>query len=234
MTNQQIQNYQNLGILKPMATSGEYRFKRPLQISVPKKIIDRLKSIYIKNGERGGVMAFAPNGNNKIICVDFIEVENMAKNSFNYIPNEAFFNSAITQILNKGFLPIVVHTHPTELGFSQYDSKRVQFYLKSSKPDRIIARNGVVPFLNMPECIFVQDERFNGGFALNFFTGGIFPQSVTSLTSLQFVSLGIGIISYFMKNKIFTLASGAVFFTDFVRKPKYSLDNGGLRVTLSV
>lgn len=234
MEQKQIDNYVNLGILKPMVLdSGEYRLQRPLNITIPKRILDKLANTYIPNGEKGGILAFRGNGNSAIICDLFIEVPNISNNAFSYEPNSVIFNAAVDSVLKLQYLPVVIHTHPTNLGFDKYDSKRVQFFLKSSKPDRQLARNGIVPFLNMPEAIFVKDERLNGGFGLNFFTGGIFPQSITALTSLQIGSVAVGAVGYGI-NKAITALAAMAFGIDFIRKPKYYLQSdGSLLVTLT-
>lgn len=231
MKESQLQNYVQSGILREQINGlGDYRFRRPLNILIPKYVLDSLASVYEENREHGGILEFKPSGVQAVTCVGFINIPNEAKTTYNFEPNANLFNAAVNEVLNSGNLPVVVHTHPTKLGIGNYDSKAVKFYLRSSKPDRAVSRNGIVPFLNLPEAIFVKDERLNGGFGLNFFTGGVFPASVNSLTSLQWVAVAV---VFLMPSVIFLAV--VLFFAEYARKPKYFLNtDGSLVVKLSI
>jgi hypothetical protein len=232
MNAEKLQNYLNLKILKKQS-SEEYRLQRPLTITITKKVIDYLKKIYIENGEKGGLFSAYPVGRGALVINDFFEVPNVAAKSYNYNPVVSLFNSVVNDIIQKGDLPFAIHTHPIKLGFEAYDSKRSKFYLKSSPQDRAIARAGLVPYFNFPEAIFVKDSRLKGGFGINFYTGTIFPASTTALTTLQWVSGGVALLSLGY-NKLISAIGAGVFGFDFFRRPKYTmLANGDLRIDLS-
>lgn len=227
-----LKNYLDRKIIKKQSTD-EYRLQRPLSITITKKVIDQLKAIYQENNEKGGLFEAYGVGKGMIVIDDFIEVPNISAKSYNYNPVPSLFNNVVNEIIQRGGLPFAIHTHPVRLGFDAYDSKRSKFYLKSSPQDRAIARAGLVPYFNFPEAIFVKDSRLKGGFGINFYTGTIFPASTTALTTLQWVSGGVALLSLGY-SPVITAISAGVFGFDFLRKPKYSqLTNGDLRIDLS-
>lgn len=232
---QSLEYLVSLGYIR-LSPSNEYQLKRPVKIVVKNNVIEALKKVYQKNYEQGGVMELRPLTKGVLICDNFIFVKNTSVNSYSYAPNMALLNSKVFEVTDRGNLPVVIHTHPTEIGIHAYDRKRVQFFLKSSRPDRVISRN-TNEVLNMPEAIFVKDTRFgNQQYALNFFTGGIFPQSVSALSTNQIIALSIAAIGMLfnkISRKILVLLAG-LFFFEFYRRPDYTyLPNGDLEVKLT-
>ena len=217
-------------------TGNKYRLNRPVRITIKKSVIDTLKSIYVPSAERGGILVLETVGVSELVCNQFILVENKSVQDSSYNPDKIAFNNAIQSIIDSGNLPLAVHTHPTELGFHGYDNKRAKFYLGSSKPDRLIARNSNYDSLYMPEAIFVKDERFKTGFGLSLYEGTIFPNSITAISDLQ-LALSVGTGYLMLKNKLtrklLYLLTG-VFLFEFVRRPKYlTLENGDLQIKVS-
>lgn len=166
---QVLENFKNAGVLKVDST-GIYRLKTPISVVIPRDVIADLKLIYLPNYEKGGIMAASVYGRGLIIK-QFFEVPNASINSYSYSPNASAFVNRYNYILEQGFLPIVIHTHPTKIGLSHYDSRQPMMYQNSSSADRKIARNGIIDLLRMPEAIFVADNRLEGGFSVNFYSG---------------------------------------------------------------
>jgi hypothetical protein len=225
MTQEQIDAYLVRKILRKQG-QNEYRLRRPLQITVRSGVITQLLAMYPDTYEAGGILEAEIAGNGSLVIDRFHEVPNVAVKSYNYQPHYYNWENTIGMILERGNLPIPLHTHPRRLGIESYDSKRAKFYLKSSKADRHIARNGVTDYLNLPEAIFVKEAGLENGFGLVFYTGTIFPGSVTALTTLQYVALGAAALAFGRNNLLFGLASGAFVF-DFVRHPEYKLEKSG-------
>lgn len=232
MNAERLKTYLDKKIIKKQS-ADEYRLQRPLTKIIRKKVIDHLKDIYLENAEKGGLLESYAGGKSTLVFDSFLEVPNVSAKAYNYNPIASQFNGVVNDIIQRGGLPFAVHTHPIRLGIEAYDSKRSKFYLKSSPQDRAIARAGLVPYFNFPEAIFVKDSRLKGGYGLNFYTGTIFPASTTALTTLQWVSGGIGLLSLGY-SPVITAISAGVFGFDFFRRPKYTqLGNGDLRIDLS-
>ncbi|GAB3519480.1 hypothetical protein [Emticicia fontis] len=189
--------------------------------------MNKLKSIYNPSLERGGLFELTAS-DGKLTCIEFHQV-NGTNNSTSYNPNTVLWNEKVQQILGRGNLPLAVHTHPTKIGLHAYDSKQVRFYLKSSRPDRLIADKTISENLQMPEAIFVKDERFGTGYGLALYEGGLFPYAISAVSDTQLVILiGTGLLMAFNKlsRKVLYLLIGWFLF-EFLRRPKYEYDGGG-------
>lgn len=222
---------------KILKQSGkEFRLKRPIEILIKKAVIAQLKAVYKSDSETGGILKLQVSGVSKLVCTEFIEVKNKSVSDSTYNPDLIEWNNQVQSILDAGFLPLPVHTHPTKLGLHFYDSKRVKFYLGSSKADRVIARQTEAENLNMPEAIFVQDERFGSGYGISLYEGTIFPNSITAISDLQIsiaVSAGIFLYSKKLTRKLLYLLFG-LFLFEFLRRPKYlKLANGDFLIDVT-
>lgn len=234
---QAFSHHLNKNVLRfrPNSDGREYSLKRPLKISFPVGIINKLKSIYRKDSERGGLFElYASEG--RLTCVNFHEIPNKSNNSSSYNPNTVAWDFTINEIIKRGNLPLAVHTHPTKLGIEAYDKKRVNFYLKSSRPDRLIADKNLTDNLVMPEAIFVLDERFGSGYGLALYEGGLFPYAISAISDTQLViALGTGILLAFNKlsrRVLYVLIAWFLF--EFLRRPKYAYDlQGNLEIKIS-
>lgn len=219
---------------RPNSVGREYSLQRPLTIVFPVAIMNQLKAIYNPSIERGGLFELSAT-ESKLTCVAFHQVMG-SNNATSYNPNKAVWNETIRQIVNRGNLPLAVHTHPTKIGIHAYDSKQVRFYLKSSRPDRLIADKIITDNLTMPEAIFVKDERFGTGYGLALYEGGIFPYAISAVSDTQLVILiGTGILMAINKlsRKALYLLMGWFLF-EFLRRPKYDYDlQGNLEIKIS-
>lgn len=218
---------------KDAGKDGEYRLRRPLRIEIGQTVIDQISRIYKKDYENGGLLEFAAS-TGSLDCLAFHQVPNKSANSTSYNPSAAAFNAKVAEILDRGNLPMAIHTHPTQIGWTPYDQKRVKFYLKSSKPDRHIANKGLTDYLDLPEAIFVKDERFNTGYGIAFYEGQIFPYSITALSNAQ-IAAGIVAAYYMLRGKLTKLLlAGLVswFLVEFIRRPVYKYSKDGLSIKL--
>ncbi len=226
MTNERLKTYIDRQILIKKG-ANEYRLRRPLQITVTKKVINQLKSVYPETYETGGILEAEIAGNGTLVINNFYEVTNTAVKDYNYSPNPMLWDNFLNLILSKGNLPIALHTHPIRLGIEHYDERKSTFFLKSSKADRKIAREGITDSLVMPEAIFTRDSGLENGFGLVFYTGTIFPASITALSAVSYISAGLSLLT-FKKNKILSGLSAGVGLVDFfIRRPKYVLEKNG-------
>lgn len=224
--------FEALKILKRQA-GGEYRLLRPLRIQVRREVLARLGAIYQPSYEKGGVLEAQAVGMGSLVIHEFHEVHNQAINGYTYSPGLAAWESTVSAILERGNLPFAVHTHPLQLGIERYDSKRAIFYLKPSKADKQIAREGITEVLNLPEVLYTKDSRLKNGFGLSFYTGTIFPASITGITTGQIVSGIAAGVMVLTKRIGLALLSAAYFMYEFRRMPEYELQNSGdLVVTL--
>jgi hypothetical protein len=230
MNEAQIRALIDKKVIKKQA-KNEYRLKRPLEIQIKKSVIDNLYKIYKPDFEEGGILV-ADALNQKIIIYDFIQVKNLAKVPYSYIPNPLEFSEAVDSVLGDNKLPFAIHTHPIKLNIESYDNKRNRFYLKSSRSDRQIAREGINDFFNFPEAIFTVFE--NGNFGINFYTGTIFPYSISALSTLQIGSLIAGLGAWLYNKKLIVPGiSSALFLSEFFRRPQYTLlANGDVLISL--
>ena len=232
MQTEYLKAFEGLKILKKQV-NGEYRLMRPLQIRVAKKVLTKLADTYRPNYERGGLLEAKAAGAGSLIMSAFHEVLNKAGNGYTYAPNVQEWEGTISAILERGNLPFAVHTHPITLGIEAYDHKRAIFYLKPSKPDKKIARAGITESLNFPEVIFTKDDRLANGFGLSFYTGTIFPASITGITTGQIVSGVAAGLMMITKRIGLALLAAAYFMWEFRRMPEYELqENGDLTVNL--
>jgi hypothetical protein len=214
-----------------------YRLKRPLEILVQNSAIEQLKNIYTPNGENGGLLVLIPsideNGRKLFLCKQFINIPNESLNATNYQPNNFRFEAAARAIFAAGNIAVPIHTHPTNIGLESYDTKRANFYLKSSKADRSISFAGQLDIIETPEAIFVSDPRFDKGYKLAFYSGNVFPDSYRGLSIEQiglliFAAWGI---SAAKPNLVFILIIAGLILE--FRKPKYIYFENGVSVNLS-
>lgn len=233
MKSEQLQAFINQNIIKKQY-ANEYRLKRPLKIIVTKSVLDILKGLYKPSYENGGILSGVAAASG-VLVIDRIDiVPNRAVVGYSYSPSTVEFNKAIDKVIGEGRLPFAIHTHPLKLNIEYYDSKRAKFYLKPSNPDKAIAREGITDYFNFPESIFTLDSRLENGFGLSFYTGFIFPASITALTTVQIASLGLGAIGLFGNKKLLLGGSIGTFLFEYYRKPKYrNLTNGDYEISLS-
>lgn len=235
-----MQSFSNLlamNVLRFRANSvgREYSLKRPLTIRFPVDIINKLKAIYQKDSERGGLFELQAS-ESTLTCINFHQIPNKSGSASSYNPNTTLWNQRIGEIIGRGNLPLAVHTHPTRLGIEAYDKKRVNFYLKSSRPDRLIADKNLTDNLIMPEAIFVLDERFGSGYGLALYEGGLFPYAISAISDTQLLlALGTGILLAFNKlsrRVLYMLLAWFLF--EFLRRPRYVYDlQGNLEIKIS-
>lgn len=232
MNTEYLRAFEGLKILKKQA-NGEYRLMRPLRIQVRKGVIDGLGGTYRPDYERGGLLEAQAVGPGSLVINDFHEVPNRSANGYTYSPGAAAWETALSAILERGNLPFAVHTHPITLGIEAYDSKRAVFYLRPSKADKQIARQGITEVLNFPEAIYTKDSRLKNGFGFSFYTGTIFPASITGITTGQIVSGIAAGVMVITKRIGLALLAATYFLYEFRRMPEYELqESGDLVVTL--
>lgn len=233
MNKQTLNNYIAKRIIKKQY-ENEYRLRRPIKITVTKRVVDLLKNIYKEDYEEGGLLEAQIAANSSIVIDNIIFVPNQSKKGYSYSPNIKYFNSVVDSIIDRGNLPIAIHTHPLRLGIESYDNKRAKFYLKPSRADKSIAREGITDYFNFPEAIFTVDERLENGFGFSFFTGFIFPASNQGISSFQWIAFGAAMLGVFLKNEFIATSSMGLFLLDFFRRPNYKLlENGNLLIELS-
>jgi hypothetical protein len=209
---------------------------RPTKIRVTALAIDTVKRLYRPNYEMGGLLLMQPVAQMRHWVIDkVLSIPNRATNSTSYDPDPQTFNAAINAAIKAGLVPLVFHTHPTSIGHSTYDHKRANFYVKSSKPDRLVARQGLATIdekkLLLPEAIAVVDERFGAGFQLAFFEGGFLPPSYAALTTTEWAAVGVAAASLLFLNRPLLLGLGAVFLAEEKRRPVYTnLPDGSMIV----
>lgn len=220
---------------RPTSVGREYSLARPLNIKFSAGIINELRAIYAPNREAGGLFELIAT-ESTLTAVKFHEIKNGALNSTSYNPPKKAFDAKIAEIIGRGNLPMAVHTHPTKIGLHSYDSKREIFYLKSSRPDRLIADKNIASGLVMPEAIFVKDERFGTGFGLAIYEGGLFPYAISALSDTQLVliasSAGLLSLGKLTRNALWLILIW--FGIEFIRRPRYDYrEDGSLVVTVS-
>lgn len=214
--------------------NGDYRLKRPISILITQSVINKLKNVYNPGFEVGGLLEAKAIKPGYLEINQFHTIPNASSINYNYQPNAWEWDKKVNEILDRGNLPIALHTHPISLGFENYDNRRAWFYLKGSKADKQIARAGIYENLIMPEAIFTKDERLENGFGLIFYTGTIFPASVMALTTSQIVGGVAGLLAtYFKKYRLAGVALAYLLF-EFSRRPEYKYSDSGLLVNLSV
>lgn len=232
MNTEYLQAFEGLKILKRQA-NGEYRLIRPLRILVKSEVLSRLGDTYQSNYEKGGLLEAKAVGFGSLIIDAFHEIPNRAINGYTYSPGVKAWESLLSDILERGNLPFAVHTHPLKLNIESYDSKRAIFYLKPSKADKQIARQGITEVLNFPEAIYTKDSRLKNGFGFSFYTGTIFPASITGITTGQIVSGIAAGLMVITKRVGLAILAAAYFMYEFRRMPEYELQgNGDLVVNL--
>lgn len=210
-------------------TGNGFVLKKPLTIIISKSVIDILNSIYIANGERGGLMWLESTGDNTAQIKRVSVLQNTSGDNTKFEPTEKEMQETINLITSSGCLPIVFHTHPTNLGIPLYDNKKENFYLRASQPDRVFAQNlldGTT--LYMPEMIFVKDERFENGYGLALYGGKILPNGFSRLSALQFcilAALGYIWVKKGVTGTTLAFAVGLLLLEES-KRPKYNTENG--------
>lgn len=211
--------------------SSGYVLKKPLTISVTKQVIDTMKSKYIPNGETGGLMWLRATSQKTAVIENITFLPNVSGLATGYATNKALFNATINSILAANYLPVVFHTHPTNLGLNLYDSRKQNFYLRASAPDRRLSTdtiNDTVP-LFMPEVIFVSDSRYDGGYSMAFYGGKILPTGFSRLSPLQFFAAGLGLYAFLndeLDETLFLAVAGVMIYEETLR-PKYEVLKDG-------
>lgn len=232
MNTEHLRGFQALKIIKKQA-NGEYRLIRPLRILIKKDVLSALAATYRSDYEKGGILEAQAAGTGSLVITAFHEVYNQSVNGYTYSPGVGAWEWTLSAILERGSIPFAVHTHPLQLGIESYDSKRAIFYLKPSKPDKQIARAGITEVLNLPEVLYTKDSRLQNGFGLSFYTGTIFPASITGITTGQIVSGIAAGLMVLTKRVGLALLAAAYFMYEFRRMPEYELQgNGDLLVNL--
>lgn len=240
-----LQTLVSKSILKSSTTKNQtqYTLNRPLRLSITKNVIDTVKKIYRTNYENGGLLV-GRVVDDKILIDNIRVIPNQSLTSSAYTPRISEWRLELQTIIQSNLLPFAFHTHPTELGITRYDEKRPNFYVRSSKPDQSVAKQGFdfqdIELL-MPECIFVVDSRYEQGINLNFYEGGILPPSVGQLGTTEILTAVIGgsVLAYkvlFNRNKYLFLLMAAIaliFLFEAYRRPYYEYVNGGIDVVFN-
>lgn len=230
---EEIERLINSNIIKKQY-EGEYRLVRPLKIIIKRSVLDSLSKIYKPSYEEGGLLESKAIGGGTLIVDFFHLVKNKSILSYSYSPNAKEFQNKIDDIIGRGNLPFAIHTHPIKLGIDTYDNNRAKFFIRPSKADKYIARDGITPYFNFPEVIYTKDVRLNNGFGLSFFTGFIFPASNVGISVSSWLFLGSGILGLAIKNKSLTFLSGIAILLDLFRRPNYKLlASGDMEISLS-
>lgn len=226
MTKERLQTLIEWRILRNQG-ANEYRLRRPMQITVRRGVIDLLKNLYPENYETGGLLEAELAGMGTLVIDRFHQVRNAASVNYHYAPDAAAWEKTLAEIVSRGNLPIALHTHPVSLGIESYDERKSTFYLKSSKADRKIAREGITDTLVMPEAIFVRDPGLENGFGLVFYTGTIFPGSITALSTVSYISGGLALLAFRRNKKLAGMAAGVGLAEFLIRRPRYRLEDNG-------
>lgn len=211
-------------------TNDGFVLKKPLTITVAKSVIEVLNSIYIADGERGGLMWLESTGDNTAQIKRVSVLQNTSGDNTKFDPIEFEMQATIDLITASGCLPIVFHTHPTNLGIPLYDNKKENFYLRASQPDRLFAKTFIDgTSLYMPEMIFVKDERFSDGYGLALYGGKILPNGFSRLSTLQYIILAALGYIWVKKGVTGTTLAFAVglFLLEESKRPKYDVDTMG-------
>lgn len=211
-----------------------YQLNPPFELHFILDVIQALKQTYDPERENGGLFWFRPvDSVLRVEKLSFIRNKSLTKTG--YDPDAYDWNKEFNLIIEQGFLPIAFHTHPTKIGYALYDSKRKNFYLKSSKPDREVAKT-IYNQLLMPECIFVEDDNFAGGYGLAIYEGGILPPSFAGFSQKQILFASIAVIGFMLKGKAgkVLLGTGIVLtLMEEKKRPKYFVEpDGSLRITV--
>lgn len=237
-----LKNLESKGVLQSSSVENQTQFKlqRPTKIFITKNVIDKIKEIYRPDYENGGLLI--GKFTNGIILIDNIRViKNQSLSKSEYTPSVKEWRKELQSIIWGELLPFAFHTHPTNLGIEYYDTSKPNFFIRSSQPDREVAKQGF-DFqdveLFMPECIFVVDSRYENGINLNMYEGGILPPSVGRLGTVEIVTAVAGgvILIYkllFQKYKYLFLLMAVimlVFLFEWYRRPTYDFKNEGIEV----
>ena len=237
-----IGEYEKLGFLIKRVEQGKtiYTLNKPVSILLGAGVLSSIKSKYPQNSEIGGVIWVKPLNQKTLISENVTFFRNVQNNPSKYSPHPDDYYQALLAIQNGGYLPILFHTHPTSLGISSYDGKRVRFYLTSSLQDQDSSFYPVEMSgqnLVMPQAIFVGDQRFTNGIGVSLYNGYLFPLSVAKLSTGEVWSIGIAVLlllsvgvkytrsAYFIVAAlIFTLGAYEYF------RPKYQEQNGNILI----
>ena len=209
---------------------------RPIKILISSNAIRKIKEVYEPSSEKGGVMIMKPTNERGKFIIDGVRIiaNKSSRSNTAFEPDENALSSFIMGTLAAGWLPLVFHTHPTKIGNNIYDSKRVGFYVGSSKPDRKIAGAGLLidnEKILLPEAIFVKDSRYEAGYKLSFFQGGILPASYNALSKAQIIGAVLAGLSLLKWGRPLLLALAVLVGIEEYRRPKYTyFKNGSLEV----
>ncbi len=237
-----IREYEKLGFLIKRVEQGKaiYTLQKPVSIVLSSGVLSLIKSRYPENSEIGGVIWVKPLNQNTLISENISFFRNVQNNPSKYSPHPDDYYQALLSIQKGGYLPILFHTHPTQLGVSSYDGKRVRFYLTSSLQDQDSSFYPVEmsgKSLVMPQAIFVGDQRFSNGIGVSLYNGYLFPLSVAKLSTGEVWSIGIAVllllwvgvkytrsVYFIVAALIFTLGAYEYF------RPKYREQNGNILI----
>lgn len=237
-----ISNYEKSGFLMKRVEKGKtiYTLQKPVSIVLSTGVLGLIKSRYPQNSEIGGVIWLKPLNQNTLISENVTFFRNVQNDASKYSPHPDDYYQALLEIQKGGYLPILFHTHPTQLGISSYDGKRVRFYLTSSLQDQD-ASFYPVDFqgksLVMPQAIFVGDKRFANGIGVSLYNGYLFPLSVAKLSTGEVWSIGIAIALLLLVGTKYTRATyiiiGSLIFVlgayEYFR-PKYREELGNIKI----
>ncbi|MFY7828236.1 MAG: hypothetical protein ACOVQ4_13995 [Flectobacillus sp.] len=237
-----IQSYQNQGFLQQRNESGKaiYTLEKPVKIILSNGVLEAVKKRYPKNSEIGGVIWVKPLSQKVLISEDITFFRNVQNDPSKYSPHPDDYRTTLAEIEKSGYLPILFHTHPTQLGLSSYDGKRVRFYLTSSLQDQDSSFYPVSfsgKSLVMPQAIFVADERFTNGIGVALYNGYLFPLSLAKLTSGEIWSIAISVLLLFWVGTKYVRASQFIIASlifvigayEYFR-PKYSEVSGNIEI----
>lgn len=226
-------------IKSPILTkiSSGYVLKKPIIITVTKEVINQLKAKYLPNGETGGLFWLRATSKTTSVIDNITFLPNLSGLATGYSTSTALFNATVNTILASNYLPVVFHSHPTNLGLSLYDSRKQNFYLRASAADRRLSKDTItnsVP-LYMPEIIFVKDERYADGYAMAAYGGNILPTGFSRLSPLQIAAAALGLY-LFANDKIddfSILAIGGVLLFEETKRPVYeNLKDGSFLIKI--
>lgn len=217
--------------------SNGYVLKTPLKITVTPAVIAELKSKYLPNGETGGLLWLRATSENTAEIDNITFLPNLSGLATAYSTSTVLFNNTVKTILASNYLPVVFHSHPTNLGLNLYDSRKENFYLRSSPADRRLSKDTIIDSvpLFMPEMIFVKDERYKNGFALAAYGGNVLPAGFSRLSPLQIAATGMAVYLYFTEKLSETLlfAIAGVIIYEETKRPIYeNLKNGGFLIKI--
>jgi hypothetical protein len=213
------------------AKNGAIVFNRPTTLRLSAMVIAEIKRNYLRAAESGGLLLARPTDKVGFFEVDsLLIIKNNSPFNTKFDPDPAVYLAAINNAIDRGLLPMTYHTHPTSIGHQIYDHKRPNFYVKSSGADRSIASDGVQVGdlkLLLPEAIAVADDRYDEGFKIAFYEGGILPKSYASLSKTQKWAIGGSIVAAVIFGKKLLGLLLPVLAIEEYRRPSYQYNDDG-------